>query len=75
MLDNEMRVVSSPFFCCVDDPPSEIQFKRIDLQSDAPLQDHAKKTPLLHFYYAFHEENFANLRRHAQKTLWINKHM
>ena len=68
MLENEMQVVSL-FSCCVDDTPSEVQFELIDLQSNALLQDHFKKMSLLHFYSALDEENFVNLRRHAQKKL------
>ena len=45
----------------MDDAPSKVPFELIDLQSDELLQDHFKKMPLLHFYPAFHEENFANL--------------
>ena len=53
----------------MDNALSEVQFELIDLQSKVLLQDHFKKMPLLHFHSALHEENFANLRRQAQKML------
>ena len=39
----------------------------IDLQSDAVLAEYFKSGSLLDLYSSLKEENFANMRRHAQK--------
>ena len=55
--------------CSVNNPPSDIQVELIDLQSDGVLAEHFKAGSLLDFYSSLKEENFPNMRRHAQKML------
>ena len=64
-----MQLVSSPFTCSVDSAPTDVQLELIDLQSDSLLKEHFKSASLLEFYSALKEENFPNMRRHAQKML------
>lgn len=68
-IESEMLMVSSPFTCSVDSAPSDVQFELIDLQSDSLLAENFKSVPLLDFYSSLNEDNFPNLRRHAQKLL------
>ncbi|XP_071063277.1 general transcription factor II-I repeat domain-containing protein 2B-like [Pseudochaenichthys georgianus] len=68
-IEDEMQLVSSPFTCSVDNAPSDVQLELIDLQSDAVLAEHFKSASLLDFYSSLKEENFPNMRRHAQKML------
>ena len=67
-VENEMHMVSSPFTCCVDNAPSDVQMELIDLQSDTLLAEHFRSVPLLDFYSSL-KENFPHMRRHAQKIL------
>ncbi|KAF1374389.1 hypothetical protein PFLUV_G00228590 [Perca fluviatilis] len=67
-IEDEMHMISSPFTCSVDNAPS-VQLELIDLQSDAVLAEHFKSGSLLDFYSSLKEENFPNMRRHAQKML------
>ncbi|XP_071059504.1 general transcription factor II-I repeat domain-containing protein 2B-like [Pseudochaenichthys georgianus] len=53
----------------VDSAPTDVQLELIDLQSDSLLKEHFKSASLLEFYSALKEENFPNMRRHAQKML------
>ena len=66
-VEDEMQLVSSPFTCSVDSAPTDVQLELIDLQSDSLLKEHFKSASLLEFYSALKEENFPNMRRHAQK--------
>ena len=68
-VEDEMQLVSSPFTCSVDSAPTDVQLELIDLQSDSLLKEHFKSASLLEFYSALKEENFPNMRRHAQKML------
>ena len=68
-IEDEMHLISSPFTCSVDNAPSDVQLELIDLQSDAVLAEHFKSGSLLDFYSSLKEENFPNMRRHAQKML------
>lgn len=68
-IEDEMRMISSPFTCSVDNAPSDVQLELIDLQSDAVLAEDFKSKSLLDFYSSFKKENFPNMRRHAQKML------
>ncbi|XP_071058777.1 general transcription factor II-I repeat domain-containing protein 2B-like [Pseudochaenichthys georgianus] len=68
-VEDEMQLVFSPFTCSVDRAPTEVQLELIDLQSDSLLKEHFKSASLLEFYSALKEENFPNMRRHAQKML------
>ncbi|XP_034001037.1 general transcription factor II-I repeat domain-containing protein 2B-like, partial [Trematomus bernacchii] len=68
-IEDEMHLISSPFTCSVDNAPSDVQLELIDLQSDAVLVEHFKSGSLLDFYSSLKEENFPNMRRHAQKML------
>ncbi|KAJ8014369.1 hypothetical protein DPEC_G00039510 [Dallia pectoralis] len=45
------------------------ELELIDLQSDSLLKEHFKFASLLEFYSALKEENFSNIKRHAQKML------
>ena len=67
-VESEMHMVSSPFTCCVDNAPSDVQMELIDLQSDTLLAEHFRSVPLLDFYSSL-KENFPHMRRHAQKIL------
>ena len=69
--ESEMHMVSSPFYCSVDNAPSDVQMELIDLQSDTLLADHFRSVYLLDFYSSLKEENFPHLRRHAQKIIVI----
>ncbi|XP_071398745.1 general transcription factor II-I repeat domain-containing protein 2A-like, partial [Centroberyx affinis] len=69
IIEDEMHMISSPFTCSVDNAPSDVQLELIDLQSDAVLAEHFKSGSLLDFYSSLKEENFPNMRRHAQKML------
>ncbi|KAK2828937.1 hypothetical protein Q5P01_019971 [Channa striata] len=69
-IEDEMHMISSPFSCSVDNAPSDVQLELIDLQSDAVLAEHFKSGSLLDFYSSLKEENFPNMRRHAQKMLF-----
>lgn len=64
-----MHMVSSPFNCSVDNSPSDFQMELIDLQSDTLLAEHFRSVSLLDFYFSLKEENFSQLRRHAQRIL------
>lgn len=66
-MEDEMHMISSPFTFSVDDAPSDVQLELIDLQSDGVLAEHFKSGSLLDFYSSLKEENFPNIRRHAQK--------
>ncbi|KAJ8259903.1 hypothetical protein GJAV_G00174760 [Gymnothorax javanicus] len=68
-IEDEMHMISSPFTCSVDNAPSDVQLELIDLQSDAILAELFKSGSLLDFYSSLKEENFPNMRRHAQKIL------
>ena len=68
-IEDEMHLVSSPIACNADNAASDVQLELIDLQSDAALVDQFKSTSLLDFYSSLKEENFPNLRKHAQKML------
>ena len=68
-IEDEMHLVSSPFTCRVDNAPIDVQLELIDLQSDTVLAEHFKSASLLEFYSSLKEENFPNMRRHAQKML------
>ncbi|CAL9707747.1 unnamed protein product [Knipowitschia caucasica] len=68
-IEDEMKMISSPFTCSVDNAPSDVQMELIDLQSDAVLAEHFHSKPLLDFYSSLVEENFPNMRRYAQKML------
>ncbi|XP_044075180.1 general transcription factor II-I repeat domain-containing protein 2B-like [Siniperca chuatsi] len=68
-IEDEMCMISSPFTCSMDNAPSDVQLELIDLQSDAVLAEHFKSGSLLDFYSSLKEEDFPNLRRHAQKML------
>ncbi|KAM3836157.1 general transcription factor II-I repeat domain-containing protein 2A-like [Diretmus argenteus] len=68
-LESEMHMVSSPFTCSVDNPPSDVQMELIDLQSDLLLVEHFRSVSLLDFYSSLKEENFPHLRRHAPRIL------
>ncbi|KAJ7992782.1 hypothetical protein DPEC_G00282270 [Dallia pectoralis] len=68
-VEDEMQLVSSPFTCSVDSAPTDVQLELIDLQSDSQLKEHFKSASLLEFYSALKEENFSNIKRHAQKML------
>ncbi|XP_075907338.1 general transcription factor II-I repeat domain-containing protein 2B-like [Nelusetta ayraudi] len=68
-IEDEMHMISSPFTCSLDNAPSDVQLELIDLQSDAVLAEHVKSGSLLDFYSSLKEENFPNMRRHAQKML------
>ncbi|XP_078139742.1 general transcription factor II-I repeat domain-containing protein 2B-like [Centroberyx gerrardi] len=68
-IEDEMHMISSPFTCSVDNAASDVQLELIDLQSDAVLAEHFKSGSLLDFYSSLKEENFPNMRRHAQKML------
>ncbi|XP_075322580.1 general transcription factor II-I repeat domain-containing protein 2B-like [Odontesthes bonariensis] len=68
-IEDEMHMISSPFTCSVDNAPSDVQLELIDLQSDAVLAEHFKSGCLLDFYSSLKEENFPNMKRHAQKML------
>lgn len=68
-IEDEMHMIFSPFTCSVDNAPSDVQLELTDLQSDAVLAEHFKSGSLLDFCSSFKEENFPNLRRHAQKML------
>ena len=68
-IEDEMQMISSPFTCSVDNAPSDVQLELIDLQADAELAEHFKSGSLLDFYSSLKEENFPNIRRHAQKML------
>lgn len=77
-IKNEMLMISSTFTCSVDNAPSDIQLELIDLQSEAVLSDLFKPGSLLDFYSSLKEENFPNIRRHAQRMLgffWLCLHM
>ena len=52
-----------------DEMHSDVQLELIDLQSDAVLAERFKSESLLDFYSSLKEENFPNIRRHAQKML------
>lgn len=65
--EDEMHMITSPFTCSVDNAPSDVQLELTDLQSDAALAEHFKSGSLLDFYSSLKEENFPNMRRHAQK--------
>ncbi len=65
----EVHLISSLFTCSVDNAPSDFQLELLDLQSDAVLAEHFKSGSLLDFYSSLKEENFPNMRRHAQKML------
>ncbi|KAM4043630.1 general transcription factor II-I repeat domain-containing protein 2B-like [Anomaloglossus baeobatrachus] len=67
-VEREMHMISSPFTCCVDNAPSDVQLELIDLQSDNLLAEGFKSGSLLEFY-SLREENFPNIRRHAQRML------
>lgn len=64
-----MHLISSPLTFSVDNAPSDAQLELIDLQFDAVPADHFKSGSLLDFYSSLKEENFPNMRRHAQKML------
>ncbi|XP_005817565.2 general transcription factor II-I repeat domain-containing protein 2-like [Xiphophorus maculatus] len=68
-IEDEMHMISSPFTCSVDNAPSDVQLELIDLQSDAVLAELFKSGSLLDFYSSLKEENFPNMKRHAQKML------
>lgn len=68
-IEDEMHMISSPFTCSLDNAPSDVQLELIDLQSDAVLAEQFKSGSLLDFYSSLKEENFPNMRRHAQKML------
>ncbi|XP_028253675.1 general transcription factor II-I repeat domain-containing protein 2 [Parambassis ranga] len=68
-IEDEMHMISSPFTYSVDNAPTDVQLELIDLQSDAVLAEHFKSGSLLDFYSTLKEENFPNMRRHAQKML------
>ncbi|XP_063732433.1 CCR4-NOT transcription complex subunit 7 isoform X1 [Eleginops maclovinus] len=68
-IEDEMLMISSPFTCSVDNAPSDVQLELIDRQSDAVLAEHFKSGSLLDFYSSLKEEDFPNMRRHAQKML------
>ena len=68
-VEDEMQLVSSPFTCIPDNAPTDVQLELIDLQSDAVLKEHFKSASLLEFYSALKQENFPNMRKHAQKML------
>ncbi|XP_024144372.1 general transcription factor II-I repeat domain-containing protein 2A-like [Oryzias melastigma] len=53
----------------VGNAASDVQLELIDLQSDAVLAEQFKSVSLLEFYSSLKEENFPNMRRHAQKML------
>jgi len=69
IIEDEMHMISSPFSCNVDNAPSDVQLELIDLQSDAVMAERYKSESLLDFYSSLKEENFPNIRRHAQKML------
>ncbi|XP_069584553.1 general transcription factor II-I repeat domain-containing protein 2B-like [Ranitomeya imitator] len=68
-VESEMHMASSPFTCCVDNAPSDIQLELIDLQSDNLLKELFKSVSLLEFYSSLKEENFPHIRRRAQRML------
>lgn len=68
-IEDEMHLISSPFACNVDNAPIDVQLELIDLQSDTVLAEYFKSASLLEFYSSLKEENFPNMRKHAQKML------
>ncbi|KAJ0057931.1 hypothetical protein NL108_004473 [Boleophthalmus pectinirostris] len=64
-----MHLISSPFTCSVDNAPSDVQLELIDLQSDTVLAEDFKSASLLELYSSLKEENFPNMRKHAQKLV------
>lgn len=62
-------MISSPFTYGVDNAPSDVQLKLIDLKSDMILAEHFKSVSLLDFDSSLKEENFPLMRRYAQKML------
>jgi len=68
-VEGEMHMISSPFTCSVDNAPIDVQLELIDLQSDKLLAEHFKSVSQLHFYSSLKEENFPQIRRHAQRML------
>ncbi|XP_073689371.1 general transcription factor II-I repeat domain-containing protein 2B-like [Garra rufa] len=68
-IESQMHMISSPFTCCVDNAPIDVQLEFIDLQSDKLLAEHFKSVSLLNFYSSHKDENFPHIRRHAQKML------
>ncbi|XP_068189785.1 general transcription factor II-I repeat domain-containing protein 2-like [Antennarius striatus] len=68
-LEDEIQMILSPFTCNVYTAPTDVQLELIDLQCDMMLTQHFHSASLLDFYSALKEENFPNMRRHAQKML------
>lgn len=68
-IEDEMHLISSPFACNVNNVPIDVQLELIDLQSDTVLAEHFKSASLLEFYSSLKQENFPNMRKHAQKML------
>lgn len=64
-----MYMISSPFTCSMENAVSDVQLEFIDLKSDAVLAEHFKSISLLDLYSSLKEQNFPNMRRHAQKML------
>lgn len=46
-IEDEMRMISSPFTCSVDNAPSDVQLEVMDLRSDAVLAEHCWTFTLL----------------------------
>ena len=64
-VEGEMHMISSPFTGSVDNAPSDVQLKLIDLQSDTVLSEQFKSVSVLEFYTSLKEENFPYMRRHV----------
>ena len=66
VLENDMRLVSSPFTFNVDKAHTDLQFELIDLQSDAVIGELFKTMSLTRFYASLDEQNFPKIRSRTQ---------
>ena len=80
MLENDMLLVSSPFTFNVDNSPTDLQFKLIEVQSDAVIAELFKTLSLTRFYESLDEQNIPKIRSHAQNmfvlfwSTYVNRH-
>lgn len=63
-----MHIISSPFTCLVDNTPSDVQLRLIDVQSDALLAEHFESVSLLDFYSSV-KDNFPHRRRRRSEDV------
>ncbi|KAL2092913.1 hypothetical protein ACEWY4_012711 [Coilia grayii] len=68
-IEKEMELVASPFNFDSAQAPPEAQLELIDMQCDPALKEKFTSSSLHKFYGALNENQFPNMRKHAQRML------